>query len=131
MNRLTDIQDIWNYSKLVYKHPKNVSRKFEKDSSSRTGDIIDTLISVRKWGNEQTDRHTKIWNYLKLMYKHPQNVSRKFEKDSSSRTGDIIDTLISVGMWSNEQTDRQTRNLKSFGTNLQTLQEYLQKIWER
>jgi len=24
---------------LVHKHPSNVSRKFEKDSSSRTGDI--------------------------------------------------------------------------------------------
>ena len=39
MNRLTDIQEIWNYLELVHKHPKNVYRKFEKDNRSRTGDI--------------------------------------------------------------------------------------------
>ena len=60
MNRLTDIQEISNSLKLMYKHLQNISRKFEKDSSFRTGDITDNLFSVRKWGNEQTDRHTKI-----------------------------------------------------------------------
>ena len=59
MNRLTDIQEIRNYLEVVYKHPKNISRKFEKDRSSWTGDITDNLFSVRKWGNEQTDRHTR------------------------------------------------------------------------
>ena len=34
MNRLTDIQEIENYLEIVYKHPKNVSRKFEEDGSS-------------------------------------------------------------------------------------------------
>ena len=92
MTRLTDIQDIWNYLELMCKRCRNICRKFEKDSWSRTIDITDNLISVRKWGNEQTGRHTKNW--LKLLYKHPKNVSWKFEKDSSSRTGDIIDTLI-------------------------------------
>ena len=58
MNRLTDIQEIGNYLELVYKHPRNVSRKFEKDSSSRTEDITDNVFSVRKWSNEWTDRHT-------------------------------------------------------------------------
>ena len=59
MNRPTDIQEIWNYSELAGKHPRNVSRKFEKDSSSRTGDITDNLILVRIWGNEQSNRHTR------------------------------------------------------------------------
>ena len=96
MNRLTDTQEIRNYLELVYKHSKNVSRKFEKYSSSRTGVVTDNLFSVRKLGNEQPDTHTKIWNYLELVYKDSRNVSRKLEKDSSSRTRDIIDTLISV-----------------------------------
>ena len=39
MNRLTDIQEILNYFELVQKHPRNVSREFEEDSSSRTTDI--------------------------------------------------------------------------------------------
>ena len=30
MNRLRDIHDISNYFKQVYKHPRNVSRKFLK-----------------------------------------------------------------------------------------------------
>ena len=59
MIRLTDIKENWDYLELVYKHPRNVSRKFEKDSSSRTGDITDNLFSVRMWGNEKTDRHTR------------------------------------------------------------------------
>ena len=59
MNRLTDIQEISKHSKLIYKNPQNISRKFEKNSSSRTEDIMDYLSSVRKWGNEQTDIHTR------------------------------------------------------------------------
>ena len=39
MNRLTDIQEIWDYLKLVYEHLKNVSRKSKNDSSYRTEDI--------------------------------------------------------------------------------------------
>ena len=40
------------------------------------------------------------------------------------------DNLISVRNWGNEQTDRHTRTLKLFGTNVETSQECLQKIWE-
>ena len=29
-NRLTDIQEIWNYSEIVYKHSRNVSKRFQK-----------------------------------------------------------------------------------------------------
>ena len=34
------VRNTWNlkYLELVYKHPRNVSRKFEKYISSRTGD---------------------------------------------------------------------------------------------
>ena len=38
-NRLTDIQEILNYSELVNKHLRNVSKRFQKDISSRSGDI--------------------------------------------------------------------------------------------
>ena len=59
MNRLTNIQEICNYLELVYKYPQNISKKIEKDSSSWTRVITDNLFSVGKWGNEQTDRHTR------------------------------------------------------------------------
>ena len=59
MNRLTDLQKIWIYLKEMWKHPWNISRKFEKDSSSRTGDSTDNLFSERMWVNGQTDRHTR------------------------------------------------------------------------
>ena len=59
MNRLTEIHEILDYLELVYKHPRNVSRKIEKDSSCRTVVITDNIFLVRKWGNEQTDRYTR------------------------------------------------------------------------
>ena len=34
MNRMTDIQEICNYLKLVWKHPMNVSKQFQKISHS-------------------------------------------------------------------------------------------------
>ena len=37
--RLTDIQEIRSYLEIGYKPLRNVSKKFEKDSSSRTRDI--------------------------------------------------------------------------------------------
>ena len=63
MNRLTDTQEISNYLKLTYKHPWNISRKFRKDSQSRTRDIPDNLYSVKKWGNEHTKDIKEIWYY--------------------------------------------------------------------
>ena len=47
-----------NDFELMYKHPKNVSRKFEKDGSSDLTILNVDFTSVGKWGNEQTDRHT-------------------------------------------------------------------------
>ena len=39
INTLTNIQKIWNYVELLYKHCRKISRKFEKYWSSRTRDI--------------------------------------------------------------------------------------------
>ena len=51
-NRLTDIQEISNNLEIVQKYPGNVTKKFQKDISSRTGDIpILSLISVKKYAN--------------------------------------------------------------------------------
>ena len=48
VNELTDRHtEILNYLELVYKHPRNVYRKFEKDSSCRTVVITDNLFYVR------------------------------------------------------------------------------------
>ena len=77
MQRLTDIKEIWNYLELVYKHPQNISRKFEKDSSSRTGVITDNLFSVRKWGNKQTERHTKNMKLLETSVQTSQECLQK------------------------------------------------------
>ena len=78
----------------MYKNPWNVTQKFERDSSSRTGDI-QCQPNFSKAMNRMTHKQ-EILKYLELMYKHPRNISRKFEKDSSLRTGNITDNLISV-----------------------------------
>ena len=39
--------------------------------------------------------------------------------------------MISVRKGGNEQTDRHTKNLKLFETDIQTSQDFRQKIWER
>ena len=39
-NRLTDIQEIQNYFELVYKHPWNVSKKFDSIPSRWNKDIM-------------------------------------------------------------------------------------------
>ena len=67
---------------------------------------------------------------MKLIYKYPQTISIKFGKDSSTRTGVITNNLFSLRKWGNTQSDRYTRNLKLFGTNVQTPQEYIHEIWE-
>ena len=37
--RLTDLQENWNTLEIVQKYPGNISNKFQKDISSKTGDI--------------------------------------------------------------------------------------------
>ena len=60
-------------------------------------------ISLRKYANYQTDRHTKIQNYLEPVYQCLRNVLKKFQKDISSRTGDIH--LSNFGKEVSKQTD--------------------------
>ena len=59
MNRPTDIQEIWHYFEAVYKNPRNISQKLTIISHPELNISKDNLISVRNWGNEQTDRHTR------------------------------------------------------------------------
>ena len=54
----------------------------------------------------------------------PENL----EKISHPELNISKDDLISVKNLGNEETKRHTRNVKLFGTNVQTSQECLQKI---
>ena len=36
---IKDTQEIFKYMELVKEHPRNLSKRFQKDISSRTGDI--------------------------------------------------------------------------------------------
>ena len=56
--------------------------KIQKASSFRTVNII----SVMKWGNEQTDRQKMNMKLFEVLYENPRNISRKFEKNNSSRS---------------------------------------------
>ena len=60
--------------------------KFRKLAYSELEISTVNIISVMKWGNEQTDRQTINMKLFEVLYKNPRNVSRKFEKDSSSGT---------------------------------------------
>ena len=51
--RLTDIQKNQNYLEPVYQHLRNVSKKFKKNISFRTGDI--PLSNFGKEVSKQTD----------------------------------------------------------------------------
>ena len=77
MNRPKDIQEIWNILKYCTKIPEMSPENLEKISHPELDISKDNLISVRNWGNEQTDRHTRNPKFLELMYRHPRNVSRK------------------------------------------------------
>ena len=59
--RLTDIQEIQNYIKLVYKHPGYVSKRFQKDISCGTKDIkqFSQLITDTQT-DTQTDTRTSV-----------------------------------------------------------------------
>ena len=51
--RLTDIHKNQNYLEQLYQHLRNVSKKFQKDISSRTGDIL--MSNFGKEVSKQTD----------------------------------------------------------------------------
>ena len=65
MNRLTDIQEIWNYLELVYKHPGNISIRFQKDISSRTK-------GIKLFSQLTTDAHTHTWTNVNLELTPPE-----------------------------------------------------------
>ena len=65
----------------------------------------DNRISVRKLGNEQTDKHTRNLKLFGTNVQTLQEYFQKFEKDTLSRTKNITDDLISVRKLGNEQTD--------------------------
>ena len=75
-----------NYLEPVYQHPRNVSMKFEKYISSRTGDIF-INVWYQQWikSNNRLKDIEEMWKYLELVYEHPSNVSKRFQKDISSR----------------------------------------------
>merc|ERR1711954_465142 len=61
VTQLTDIQEICNYLELVYKHPRNVSKRFQKDSSSRTKDIKQfSQLLTHTQTDRQTDTRTSV-----------------------------------------------------------------------
>ena len=132
MNRLKDMQEIWNYFKLVQKHPRNVSQKFEKDSSSRTTDIQrypNSSKEVKQWTDWQTHKKSEtIWNSCSdIPGMSPENLRKLAHPELEIYTVNII----SVRKWGNEQTDRHTRNLKLSWTSAETSRECLPKIWKR
>ena len=92
----------------------------------------DNLISVRKWGNEQTDRHTRNLKLFRICAQTSQECLQKIWKKVAHLELEISkDKLIIVRKWDNEQTDRHTRNFEFFGTSVRTSQKCLQKISER
>ena len=132
MNRLTDIQEIWSYLELMYNHIRNVSRKFEKYISSRTGYIQrkpNFGNEVRQWKNWQTYKKSEIiWKQCTDIPRMcPENLRKLAHPELETSTVNIM----SVRKWGNEQTDRHTRNLKLCWTSAETSKECLLKIWKR
>ena len=70
MNRLTDIQEIWKYLELVNKHPRNVSKRFQKDISSRTKDI-------KQFSQLTTHGRTHAHTWVNLEMTPPEGGSAK------------------------------------------------------
>ena len=120
MGQWTDWQTDNKYE-IILKYPRNVYRKFEKDSSSRTG-YNNFSKEVRQWTGWQTDNKYEI--ILKYCTKIPEMSIENLKKIAPLE----LDIIISVRKWGNEQTKRHTRNLKSFWSNVQKSQKCLQKI---
>ena len=101
MIRPTDMQEILNHFEVMYKNPRNVYRKFEKDSSSRTG-YNNFSKEVRQWTNWQTYKKSEIiLNRCRNIHRmSPENLKKiaHLELEISK------DNLISVRRWGNEQT---------------------------
>ena len=65
---------------------------------------------------------------LKYCKKIPGMFSKNMKKIAHLQLDISNDNLFSVRKGGNEQTDRHKRNLKLFGTSVQTSKEYVQKI---
>ena len=89
-NKLIDTQDTCNYLEKVYKHLRNVSKKFQTEISSRRGEIpiLAKFLVKSKPPNRLTDNQ-EICSYLEIVYKDLRNVSKKIQKDISSKNGDF------------------------------------------
>ena len=60
-NRLTDLQKNLNDLELEYKHPRNVSKRFQKDISSRTKDIKQfSQLITHTHTHGRTDARTSV-----------------------------------------------------------------------
>ena len=88
----------------------SISKNVQKNISSRTGVITDNQFSVRRWGNKQTDRHSRNLKLLRISLKNIQRMSpenlRKLAYPELEISKDI---LISARKWGNEQTDTHTK----------------------
>ena len=105
---------------VLYKNPRSVHRKFEKDSSSGTG-YHNFSNEVRQWTDQQTYKKSEI--ILKQCTKIPEMSLENLKKIAHLE----LDIKISVRKWGNEQTNRHTRNLKLFWSSKKS-QKCLQKI---
>ena len=80
-NRLTDKHEICYNLGKVYKNPRNVSKKLQKDIPSRTGNTS-IFVQFQK-GSRPTNRLTdiqEIWNKLEIVQKNPGNITNNFRK---------------------------------------------------
>ena len=70
-------------------HIAGISPENLRDSSARTKDITDNLISVRKWGNEQTDRHTKNLILFETSVQNTKECLPKIQNDILPKTWNV------------------------------------------
>ena len=78
----------------------------------------DNLISVRMWGNEQTNRHTQNLKSFWTSVQISEEGLQKFEKDGYSRNGDI--QMLLLFQWGSTATNRLTDLQDLFWTREQT-----------
>ena len=125
---MTDIQKNQNYLEILYQIPESVSKKFQKDISSRTGVIYIFWFQLGSKPNNRLTNKQEIQVHLKLVNQHPRNVSKDFHTDISSRAGSTThlsnfnNKIYQLTEW---QTDK---NSKLFGNSGPTSKEYLQSI---
>ena len=122
--RLTDIQKNQNYLELVYQHVRNASKKFQKDISSRTGDM--PLSNFGKKVSKQTDWQTymKFRIICSMCTNIPGISPKKIRKISHPE----LEISLYLSNFSKEVS--QLTEFRSIGKCVPTSQEYLQKNWK-